>query len=492
MERDDHALGSWLVLRVRDLVHRPPVTCAPETSAADLAALATREAVGSVIVVDAQGAPIGIVTDRDLRRAVVAARRDATTTAASAIMSAPLITTRPGAFAFEALLEMTRREIHHLPVLDDGGRLVGVVSSHDLLMRQRAHPVLLAREIARAPSLPDLVRHAEHVVQLVQHLVREGASAYDVGQLVAELNDRIVVRVLALSEEALGEAGEPLPPVPFAWLAFGSEARREQTLRTDQDNGLVYADPPRELAPATAAYYGKLAERTIEGLVAVGFPPCPGGAMASNPAWCQPLAVWAGYFRQWIQDSAPDEVLNACIYFDIRPVFGATELAVRLTDLVHTEAPARRVFLGVLARDVAERRPPLSLLGHVTVRRSGPRRGTVDLKGAGSLQLVGAARLAALELSLTATNTIDRFRAAGARGLYSPEDTTEIVEAYQLLMRLRLVHQLHQLALGRPPDNDVDPEQLSHADGLLLREALKTVGRVQAGIRARFATYLLA
>jgi CBS domain-containing protein len=489
---DEPGLASWLVLRVRDLVHRRPVTCAPETSAADLAALATREGVGSVIVVDAHGAPVGIVTDRDLRRSIVAARRDAATTPASAIMSGPLVTTRPGAFAFEALLEMTRREFHHLPVLDESGRLVGVVSSHDLLAHQRAHPVLLAREIGRAPGLADLAGRAEHVVALVRHLVSEGASVYDIGQLVAELNDRIVVRVLGLSAETLAEAGEAAPPVPFAWLAFGSEARREQTLRTDQDNGLVYSDPPAELASIAITYFAKLAERTIEGLVAVGFPPCPGGSMASNPAWRQPLSVWADYFRRWIQEGAPDEVLNACIYFDLRPLFGAAELAVRLTDLVHEEAPARRVFLGVLARDVVERRPPLSLLGHVAVRRSGPRRGTVDLKGAGSLQLVGAARLAALELSLRHTNTIDRFRAAGARGLYSPEDTTEIVEAYQLLMRLRLVHQLQQLSLGRPPDNDVDPERLSHGDSLLLREALKTVGRVQAGLRARFATHLLS
>jgi CBS domain-containing protein len=491
MVADERNLGSWLLLRVRDLMHRPPVTCAPETSATDLAALATREGVGSVIVVDTGGAPIGIVTDRDLRRRVIAARRDPLATPASAIMSAPLITTRPAAFAFEALLEMTRRELHHLPVRDDAGRLVGVVSSHDLLVVHGGHPVLLAREINRAPSVAALTRMAERVTALVGHLVAQGGSTYDIGQLVAELNDRTVARVLGLATAALAEAGEEPPEVPYCWLAFGSEARREQTLRTDQDNGLVYADAPADRGPAAAAYYAKLAELVIQGLIGVGFPPCPGGSMASNPAWCQPRSVWESYFRQWIQEASPDQVLNACIYFDLRPIVGAHELAVSLTDVIHREAPARRVFLGLLARDIVERRPSLTMLGHISVRRSGPRRGTVDLKGGGGLQLVGAARLAALELSLSETNTVERFSASGARGLYSPAETTEINEAYQLLMRLRLQHQLEQLSQSQAPDNDVDPDRLSHGDGLLLREALKTVMRVQGGIRARFATYLL-
>jgi CBS domain-containing protein len=476
--------------RVRDLVKRPPVSAPPDLSAVEAARLLSREGVGSVVVADADGAPVGIVTDRDLRRKVVAEARDPAATPVRAIMSSPLVTLRPGAFAFEAVLEMTRHRIRHVVVVEDG-RLVGVVSSRDLLVLHTIHPVTLAREIGRATSLPALTALGARVTDLVRQLVAEGGRPHDIGQLVAELNDRIVVRVLALAGAAIEDAGHGPPPVPYCWLSFGSEARREQTLRTDQDNGLVYADPPAELAGAAAAWYARFADEAIRGLVAVGFPPCPGNVMATNPRWRQPLAGWQAAFRYWIHESDPKDVLAACIHFDLRPLVGALELGAALQALVRAEAPGRRVFLGRLARDVVDRRVPLTLFGHVAVQRRGPHRDTVDVKGAGSIQLVGAGRVHALALGLPETNTIERFRAAGARGLYTDVEVREIGDAAQHLMHVRLAHQLEQLAAGVAPDNYLDPGRLSHADLLLLREALRTVSRVQGGLRDRFATDLL-
>jgi len=476
---------SVFVRRVRDLLRGPAATCAPATSVADVASL--MPAGAGVVVVDADGTPLGIVTDRDLRAKVVAARRDAGTTPAADVMSAPLVTIAPDAFAFEALLEMTRREIHHLVVVD-GGRLAGVLTGDDVLMSQTVHPVTLVRDIGRAPTREALARLAAEVTTLVQRLVDDGGRTGDIARIVAELNDRIVARVLAQAEATLADRGEAPPPTPYCWLAFGSEGRREQTLRTDQDNGLVYADPPPEVAPAAARYFARLAEETIAGLIAVGFPPCPGGAMASSPRWCQPLATWSEYFREWMARPSPEHVLAASMYFDLRPVVGTVALGESLGALVQGEAPRQRRFLTAMAKDVVERHLPVGLLGGFRVPRSGEHRGALDLKGAGGLQLVGAARVHALELGLAETGTAERFLGAGGRGLYPPAEITEIVDAYEDLLRLRLVHQLACLRQGRPPDNHVDPHQLSHRDELLLREALKTVGRVQAVLRERFAT----
>jgi CBS domain-containing protein len=489
-ERADTGDVLLFLHHVRDLVGRPPVTCAPTASARSIAEQMSRERVGSVVVVGAEGAPVGIVTDRDLRQKVVAGGRDPAATPASAIMSTPLVTTRLAAFAFEAVLEMTRRAIHHLVVVEDG-RAVGVVSSHDLLALQTAHPVMLARDIVSAPSPAALAQLGARVTALVRRLVAEGGSPHDIGRIVAELNDRIVSRLLRLTAAALEEAGQGPPPGPGCWLAFGSEARREQTLRTDQDNGLVYADPPPDARESVAAWWGNFAGRAIAGLIAIGFPPCPGNAMASNPTWCQPQSVWAGSFRRWIDHPSPEEVLAASIYFDLRPVAGALDLGTALSAVIRDEAPMSRVFLGLLARDVATRRVPLTMFGNIGVAARGPHRGAVDVKGAGSLQLVGAGRLAVLELGVTETNTVERFRAASAHALYTAAETREITDAYQHLMRLRLVHQLEQIDAGVPLDNHVAPSRLSHADALLFRDALKTVERVQAGIRARFATDLL-
>jgi CBS domain-containing protein len=481
---------SLFLHRARDFVKRSPVTCAPDVSVMEVARCLSREGVGSIVVVDPDGAAIGIVTDRDFRRKVVAEGRDPAATPVHDIMSKPLVTLPPAAFAFEAVLEMTRHRIRHVVLVEDG-RASGVVSSRDFLALQTTHPVTLAREITRARSLDALAALAARVTTLVRRLVDERGTAYDIGQLVAELNDRIVVRVLALTAGALEEAGEDAPPLRYCWLAFGSEARREQTLRTDQDNGLVYDDPPPHLAARAAEYYGKLADAAIQGLVHVGFPRCPADAMASNPTWCQPVSVWEGYFHRWMKEAGPEHVLTACIYFDARPVGGAPEVATRLLDGIR-EASRHRAFLAYLARDVVERRMPLTVFGNVAVHRSGPHRGAVDLKGAGSLQLVGAGRLYGLSLALRETNTVDRIRAAAAQGLFEASEAREITDAYQHLMRLRLVHQLENLARGETPDNYITPSRLSRADALLMRDAMKTIARVQSGVRERFATDFVA
>jgi CBS domain-containing protein len=481
--------GEWSLFmsRVTDLVTRASVTCPPGASAVEVARLLGRERVGSVIVVDADVRPIGIVTDRDLRAKIVGEARDPAAARAADIMSAPLLSIAPGAFAFEALLEMTRRDVHHLPIVD-GGRLVGVLSSNDFLLLHTRHPALLAREMAAADSIEALRRLAARTTPVVRRLLDEGGSAYDIGRIVAELNDRLVVRVLELSRAGLERSADPAPDVPWCWLAFGSEARREQTLRTDQDNGLVYADPPEHLRERAREYYGRLTAATIEGLVAVGFPRCPGNVMASNPRWCQPLSVWKANFHRWLDHPSPQEVLDASIFFDLRPLVGALDLGEGLGAVIRAEAPTSRVFLGLLARDVVARRVPLTLFGNIATESGGDREGTVDVKAAGSMQIVGAARVAALELGVAPRNTIDRIRAAGVAGLYTPEETREITDAYQHFMRLRLVHQLARIAAGAPPDNHVDPATLSHADALLFRDALKTVERMQEALRARFLT----
>jgi CBS domain-containing protein len=474
---------SAFLRRVGELVTRAPVGCDASTSAAEIAQLMSREGVGSVLV-GAAGLPIGIVTDRDLRRKVVAEARDPRTTPATALMSSPVVSVPGQAFVLDALVQMTRRGIHHLAVTSDG-RCVGVVSASDVLRLELPHPVGLARAIGGAPSLDALKPLASDVTRVVRRLLHAGAFAYDIGVLVAELNDQLVQRVLDLTTAQLAAAGDH-SSVPYCWLTFGSEARREQTLRTDQDNGLVYADPPVDEAAATAAYYARFAEAAVRGLIAIGFPSCPGNIMASNPALCRPLSGWIDNFGRWLDHPSPSEVLAASIHFDLRAIAGAAELGQALCTFIEREAPKHRVFLGLLARDVVSQPPPLTLFGRIATRRR-----WVDIKGAAAMPLAGAARVHALELGLSEMNTVERYRAAGARGLYTAAETTEITEAYQHVLRLRLLHQLAQLENGVAPDNLIEHRALSRADGLLLRDAFRTVSIVQAGLRERFRTDLV-
>ncbi len=284
--------------RVRDVIARAPVVCQPPTSALEIARLLSDQGVGSVVVLGPDGIPIGIVTDRDLRRKVVAEGRDAATTRAADIMSSPLVSIRPEAFAFEAILAMTRQGIRHL-VVSDEGRLTGVVSIYDFVSSENLHPVLLTREIGRATSLDALATLSPRITDLTRRLLAEGGTAYDVGQIVSQLNDRVVGRVLALAAATLAEAGMEAPGVSYCWLSFGSEARREQTLRTDQDNGLVFDDPPLEVATQAGTYYGRLGEVAVGGLVRVGVPPVSGWDHGLEPALV-PAPVGVARLLPWL------------------------------------------------------------------------------------------------------------------------------------------------------------------------------------------------
>jgi CBS domain-containing protein len=469
------------------LIRGAPLTCTSDAKVTTVAQSMEGGTTRAVVVLGSNGEVIGIVTDRDLRAKVVARGRDPSVTTAGAVMSSPVFTVPVTARAIEALLEMTHREIHHLPVIDRG-KLCGVISSDDLVMLSAADPVRLAQAFRSAASIPALAELATRIIDLVRSLVERGTRAHDIGSVVAELNDRLVRRVLVLSEATVVTRRAAAAPAPYSWLLFGSEARREQTLRTDQDNGLVYGD---DAGDGARAWFQELARETIDGLLAVGFPPCPGGAMASNPEWCQPLSVWTSYFRTWMAEPTPQHLLAASMYFDVRPLSGELSLGARLAAVIHHDAPRHAHFLSALARDVVDRPLPRSLLGGIKVPRRGAARGTVDVKAAGGIHLVAAGRIHALALGLPETSTVDRFLGASAAGIYTPAKATEITDAFEHLLRLRLLTQLEALLGGVPPGNRVNLGRLSRRDALLLRVAFDTTAGVQHDLRERFHTDLM-
>jgi CBS domain-containing protein len=482
---DDAGASEFALLlgRVGDLVRGAVVTVPELTSARDAARLMAGRGVGSVVVTDSRGAAIGIVTDRDLRTRLVAAGRDPAAPVRE-IMSTPVLGIGHHALAFEALVEMTRGNVHHLGVFE-GDRLVGVVSSSDFTLLEGAHPVALSREIERQASLEGLKGLMPRVAGLVARLARAGADPIDIGRIVAEISDRVVQRVIALTQDALAAAGEPAPSGGWAWLALGSEGRREQTLVTDQDNALVYADPVNgDRAPA--AYFRSLGERAVAGLVAVGFPPCPGQWMASNPRWCQPLRAWLDRIDRWID--APDvSVVQASIVFDLRPVAGDARLASTLRRRIGVPSVDRRRLLRFLARDVVDHRSALGWLGGLRTDRGG----RVDVKRYGVFPLVGAVRVLALDHGVVETGTVDRLGDLAARRAYPPERADELARAYRFLLGIRLRHQIAQVEARQAPDNLVDWARLSRPDRLLLRESMRVVDRARADLRDRYQTDLV-
>ncbi|MDA8104838.1 MAG: DUF294 nucleotidyltransferase-like domain-containing protein, partial [Nitrospiraceae bacterium] len=293
------------------------VMTAPQTiSIRKAAEIMSERRYSSLVIVDEQGVPAGIVTDRDLRDKVVSKGRTGNEKV-SDIMSVSLIKTEARDYCFEALLKMIRYNIHHLLVVDQG-KLMGIVTNHDLMMLQGTSPISLVREIESQQTIDGLVPAARKTNEIVGLLLKEGARASNITRIISEINDRLVKKIIEIAEKEFGS-----PPLPYCWMVFGSEGRKEQTFRTDQDNAIVYEDPLTEKEDAEARTYFSVFSAFIrDSLIKCGFPRCPANYMASNPEWCQPVKIWKKYFSSWVYTPTPDAVMKSLIFFDFRPLYG--------------------------------------------------------------------------------------------------------------------------------------------------------------------------
>lgn len=337
----------------------------------------------------------------------------------------------------------------------------------------------LRQQLQRATSSAGLRAYCDRVTGAVGGLLAAGTPVSEIGRAVALAHDALLVRLLNDAETALGA-----PPCPYAWLVLGSEGRYEQTLRTDQDNALVYADG----APPTAApYFVRLAERVVEQLVTCGFPRCPGDIMATNRQWRQPARVWRSYFQQWIMTPDEEALLQVAIFFDYRQVHGAldAEAALRPTVL---RARDEHVFLVSLAHAALRQPAPLGLFGRLVLERQGARRDLLDLKLRGTALIVDLARFFALSVGCRATNTLDRLRAAAQGGSLSASGAADLAAAFERLTLLRLRHQYRQLERGERPTNHVPVAWLNPQDRRDLKDALHVVAHMQQSVAIVFQT----
>ncbi len=465
-----------LKTRVRDLIGREPVAVATTASVREAARVMSEHRVSSLLVMDGERLA-GILTDRDLRTRVLAADVDPGV-GVTAVMTTDPVTGAVDALAFEVLLEMVGRHIHHMPIVDADARPVGIVTTTDLLRLEQANPVYLAGDVAKQPDVAGVARVAGRLPQVVQSLVEQDASADDIGRVVTAVGDAVERRVLALAEADLGP-----PPVPYCWVALGSRARLEQALAADQDNAMLIDDT---MQPEHAAWFEALATRVTDGLVECGYPRCPGEVMATNPRWRQPLARWRQEFSTWLHQPVPDAILRASIFFDMRPVHGDATLHATLQRHVLTASPTSKVFLAHLAKQATAKEPPLGFFRGLVLEKAGDHKDTLDIKRGGIGAVVELARAHALSIGSPAVNTQARIEAAREAGVFGDERADDLRDAFEFISYVRLRHQAGQVRRGEPTDNFVAPRDLSSFDKRHLREAFAIVRAAQSALAHRY------
>ena len=461
-----------------DIVSGGMITAPMDAPVREAAGLMSRHKISSLVLLDADGFPAGILTDRDLRDKVVAKGRN-TAGPASSIMSVTLIKSESGDYCFEALLKMVRYNIHHLLVVNRG-EIRGMITSHDFMMLQGNSPLSVAREIEGQGTIDGLIPVSKKINRIITVLVKERARASNITRIITEVNDRLLRKVLEITEKKFGP-----PPVPYCWIVFGSEGRKEQTFRTDQDNAIIY-DDPRDDEEAVGAYFHSFALSMRESLAKCGFPPCRADYMASNPRWRRPLKVWKSYFAEWINTPTPEAILFTLIFFDFRPVYGDFTLAERLRAYLGTVLKNQNRFLMSMADEILRNKPPLGFWGAFKVEKSGEHKNAINIKMNGLAPIVDAARHSALHKGVYNTSTIERLRELKDKRSMISEFCDELEQAFEFLMSLRIRRQFDRMEAGAEPDNFINPGALGHLERKMLGESFKIIARTQESIKAHY------
>ncbi|WP_284382533.1 DUF294 nucleotidyltransferase-like domain-containing protein [Pseudomonas putida] len=463
-----------------ELAMRHPVVCSADTPLRDAVRLMHEQQVGSIVVVDPQRYPTGIFTLRDLRQVVAAADADLGAPIARHMTAQPFYLS-PQASAFDAAMAMTERHIAHVCLVENR-RLCGVVSERDLFSLQRVDLVHLARTIRHAPRLDTLVSLRGEISQLVERMLAHGASSTQITQIITLLNDHTVCRVIEL---ALAERGDP--GVPFSWLCFGSEGRREQTLHTDQDNGILFEAADSTEADAIRARLLPLAQYINQCLAQCGFTLCQGNVMAGNPELCLSRSEWARRFAGFVREASPENLLGSSIYFDLRVVWGDEQGCEQLRQGLLDQVADNRIFQRMMADNALRQRPPVGRLREFVLTRQGnDKAATLDLKVQGLTPFVDGARLLALANGIGACNTLERLRQLVAKGVIEALDGAAYEEAYHFIQQTRMQQHQRQTRDNLPYSNRLDPDSLNHLDRRILRESLRQAQRLQSSLALRY------
>lgn len=460
------SLGS-LNQSVRGVAHKG-ASCELSSTIGKAAEIMTR-ADSSSVFVESGGAIVGIVTDHDLRARVLAGDA-AAGDPVTRVMSSPLISVPETALLFEAVLLMQEKNIRHLAVRDDSGAVVSVIDEKELLALKWYSPAVLMEEFARASTVEEVLEVKARLPRLVKTLSDSGAGSAGITRLITAAADAATARFVEFSVRELGD-----PPVPFAFMALGSQARGEQTLVTDQDNALVYGDPAPGTEESCARYFQAMGEKVCGWLNEAGYPFCKGGAMASNPKWCRPLADWKGYFSGWAQLTDPQALLDVNVFFDFRCAVGEKGLEDQLRAHVRSAVKDRKIFFLNLVNNALLFKVPIGFRNAVILDDEGEHRGTFDAK-----QLLRVttdfARIYALRADIAALPTLSRLASLAEANVLDQAEKESLSQAFETLMRLRLRRQAALSGAGAAPGNRIDPAGLSQADQLSLRDAAAAAG----------------
>ena len=462
------------------------VSCAPDVAIQHAAKIMADRNVGSIIIVNDKRHPLGIITDTDLRKKVVAVETNVKNDPVSSIMSSPVYTIEKGKTVADLIILMMKTNLRHFCVTQDGTPntpVEGIISEHDVVTAEGNNPAVIIKEMMQCRDKEKLAMQREKAEELLISYLQQDVGIHFIANVITEVNDALISRAMEFAIQELNDEGYPKPELRFCWLSMGSEGRKEQLLRTDQDNAILYDDPPESEAEKVKQYFLSLGEKVTKILIDCGFKKCPADIMANNPKWNQSLTGWKTLFEKWILTPEPKAVMHSTIFFDFRPVYGNMDLADELKLFVIEKVKHGHGFLIFFAVNALQNPPPLSFFRNFIVESSGKHANEFDIKARTMMPLCDAARVLAFELEIKEyLSTSERYEKIAEIEPQLKELAKESGMAYEILMRLRAQNGLKHKNSGRY----INPNNLNKLERQALRNIFKTIDSLQSTINLRY------
>lgn len=472
--------------RLSEIMHSPVETCFATTTARDVARSMTEKKISSMVVIDKNGAPIGIISERDLVTKVLAPdNADCDLSIAEEVMTAHRHAMPPATYMYEAMTYITAHKIKHLPVVE-GGKLVGIVTLHDLMRFRSQKAMMMVGSIRDENSLDGLARIKNEILTIAHALLTETHSTPEVMEILSYIHHNIIKKVYSICYQKMLDEGHTPPAVKYAFLLMGSGGRREMLLNPDQDNGFVFEDFPDTKKAEVESFFVPFGEKLVTAFAEVGYPLCHGKVMVDNPAWRGRLTDWRTRIHDWINDPEPQKVRYSSIFFDFVCIDGDNELADKLQQIVFSEVRQFKRFLYHMMTLDQDYRVPLGMLGRFLLDKEGENKGQLSLKQGGSIFIVDCIRMFSLEKEISETSTLKRLTALTEKKVFEVETTEHIKAAFEALTFLRLRNEIALIKSGQSASHYLDPNELSKGEQELLKESFNAVSKLQDATKRHF------
>lgn len=466
--------------KIESIAYKDIVSCSENTPIFEAARIMAQNKVSCLFIrSEADQHIVGYATDITLRDNVIARCVDPQKPV-SEVMDNPIVSISNDAYLYEAVLMMFKTKTRYLLVEKDG-EMVGFLSRNRLLSEQAQSPLVFIQSVKQAGNTAELRKKWLQVPDMINQLLGRGVHGEIASQIITTIADTITIKVI---ENVIRQIGKP--PARFVFMVTGSEGRKEQTLSTDQDNGIIYEDKANEHREMVREYFLDFAKRVSDDLNTIGFVYCKGEFMASNPKWTHSLSHWKRNYEEWINETVPENAMKFSTLFDCRYIYGEEAIIAELKDFIQEQlrVPNER-FFSFIAKNALQYEAPLTFFKRIKTQTIGKAE-VFDIKTAMS-PIVDLLRVYALKHTIDSENTGERMKKLYEAGVFSKEQYQELHHSYYYLMALRLKNQVYQINIEKKmPDNYIEISRLTKIERVTLTEIFKTISNFQQGIRMKF------